>query len=711
MESQSINNNPRDRSKLKTVIDESIISKLESKLQVFDQSVKSIDSDPSDDQSKNQSIDDRSIDQPIDQAIEKIKVDLKNQKVFPYDNPSQIQTQIMKFISKVPSGKIIIEAPTGSGKSIASLSALISKKKENEKVIVFVRTIAQMEPILREFQSISKRLLELRTIDESNLTILPVLGKNRLCDARKIIGLTDQKIDRSHSIDLCKGLPCPLAIDRSNRKMLYPAYRGKELLIELKNLLIEHDEKLSPGTSSIPIATFSNFLHKKENCGYYSSRSMIPESDIIIAPYAYLQRDRLGMLLKNIGMSIDQTLILIDEAHNLIRSEVLIYRKVDHERLVDYFGETRLLEEITRLFSAPGSIERLQRGVNIDRSIPRSIREKGIKQIEMLIDRYEVVYGQLEDHEIKQSVDILKSIVFAKPENVIIASNRSITLLDCLPSLTIRNIRDAKLTVFQSATISPIEEFAKIFGIYSLKDRAFLLNTSIDRSKNQFNCYIRTSKMMTSKVDKRIAATFENMSEIIQAAFDRSPRHCLVLCPSYEFKDQLIQKLQIDRNLVLEEKPTSTTEEINEIPLRSIDKLLMIGVAGGKMSEGNEIVYNKKSLISTVIIAGLPYPVPSEADQTIKNLRGRLIGKDTAEKFTVDIPLLQTIRQSQGRAIRRETDRGALIILDTRIGRSVKILESIAPRRVTSIASLKEGMDRFFEGYETINSIFRSNDN
>ncbi|MHA2027982.1 MAG: DEAD/DEAH box helicase family protein, partial [Candidatus Kariarchaeaceae archaeon] len=63
--------------------------------------------------------------------------------LFPYEQPNQHQYQIISRILQLKDkGSLLLEAPTGSGKTIASLASLLARRKEGEKIFIIVRTVS-----------------------------------------------------------------------------------------------------------------------------------------------------------------------------------------------------------------------------------------------------------------------------------------------------------------------------------------------------------------------------------------------------------------------------------------------------------------------------------------------------------------------------------------------------------------------------------------
>ncbi|MHA2388309.1 MAG: helicase C-terminal domain-containing protein [Candidatus Hodarchaeales archaeon] len=105
---------------------------------------------------------------------------------------------------------------------------------------------------------------------------------------------------------------------------------------------------------------------------------------------------------------------------------------------------------------------------------------------------------------------------------------------------------------------------------------------------------------------------------------------------------------------------------------------VIFGVLGGKLSEGIEILHpqTKRSLLTLIIIAGVPYTRPDATNQLIKYLYARKWGRKMADHLTL-LPVTRVITQAIGRGIRSETDFAASLILDYRAA----TLRTMLPRQ------------------------------
>ena len=159
--------------------------------------------------------------------------------LFPYETPNTAQSRIMQNIVALEDHQqLFLESPTGSGKSIASLTSLLARLQEDEKIIIFTRTVSQMEPILREWGRIFSYK---QVVNGTAPLILPMLGKARLCKQLPILQKYAVELEvHPQSVHvLCKSLPCQLHPDFDNDGM-YQVKRGK---MKLEKMLPAPPEK------------------------------------------------------------------------------------------------------------------------------------------------------------------------------------------------------------------------------------------------------------------------------------------------------------------------------------------------------------------------------------------------------------------------------------------------------------------------------------
>ncbi len=189
---------------------------------------------------------------------------------------------------------------------------------------------------------------------------------------------------------------------------------------------------------------------------------------------------------------------------------------------------------------------------------------------------------------------------------------------------------------------------------------------------------------MTTRFADRAESTWERYAYIIDVAYSSSEKNVLVCVPSYGIAEKVSRHLSIP--YIREWKMTSHQEVLRKLQegREEKKKYAMISVAHGKLVEGIEFVDEEMgdSLIDTVVIAGIPYPVPDayhrrRAESILRRLGieeggdnyydsdGNSLGTLKARYFLMQ-PALMAVRQAIGRAIRTPRDRATIFLADSR---------------------------------------------
>lgn len=170
---------------------------------------------------------------------------------------------------------------------------------------------------------------------------------------------------------------------------------------------------------------------------------------------------------------------------------------------------------------------------------------------------------------------------------------------------------------------------------------------------------------VTSRYSERTEEMFRKYARIIAHVYRKADRSVLVLTPCYKFAEKIYEYLD-------EDTKANTIVEARKMRLSDVEELvktgkkLIIAVASGKLCEGIEFTDEQgRSLISDVVIAGIPYPRPTEYWEQVE--------KKILEKTGLgDVWFLRNeqayikIRQALGRAVRHPEDKCRWWLLDYR---------------------------------------------
>ncbi|MCY3410507.1 MAG: DEAD/DEAH box helicase [Candidatus Heimdallarchaeota archaeon] len=562
---------------------------------------------------------------------------------FPYQM-TEGQQQIISSLSTTQ--PVIIESGTGTGKTIATLFGVLQTCDQHDKILYIVRTINQMNAVLREWA----------LMDE--ILILPLLGTSQFKTSQPTISLKRLK-----------------------------AKNHRHRLLKLINQQLREDPTIS---------NYKSILKNKKYDPYQNIWSMIADAKIIIASYGYLRQMR--RILVSAEISLQNLHIIIDEAHNFARVQ---YHSIQKHHLLLFMKLYIRDPFLQTLYDQIQGLRILDRE-EIDNW------EAGVANTLKLIDRADKMViskdRQLQQlpkeiaHEILLELNDTMRDVFSNANiGNILVSQKALHVVDYQPEELFSSLLEAKRIVLLSGTISPAYAYRKLYG---LPDSTILLDLkerniqAIARDPNTFKAFYISS--LNSIYRFRNDEMFEKFVTLLMEFYSRAPNHILVLGPSYSFIWNIAKLLAVP--FVMETK-TSSMKKINQLVFNSDKKLIILANQNGKLMEGNEWVKDGESLVSTVILTGLAMRVPMDTNAIIDHHRARILqDKETAQLFANQIPLAILAEQAFGRTIRSRDQKGALIILDDRVDSYLQ--RTLWLSRYTSRDELLMEFSSFWEGKE-----------
>ncbi len=242
-----------------------------------------------------------------------------------------------------------------------------------------------------------------------------------------------------------------------------------------------------------------------------------------------------------------------------------------------------------------------------------------------------------------------------------------IVKLFCLdPSLLLRMaLKRANASVFFSATLSPPGYFRDILG--GCRD-AKLLRIGSPFPPENLNVLIGSS---VSTYYKDRTDTAPQIAQMISAAIEQKRGNYLVFFPSYAYL-QLVEKYLSDFHSELHLVTQTPSMDENErraflenFTEENSETLLGLAVMGGVFGEGIDLVGDK---LVGVVIVGVGLPQIHEERELIKD-HFHKSGKPGFD-FAYVYPGINKVLQAAGRVIRSETDRGMILLIDKRFTRT-----------------------------------------
>ena len=261
----------------------------------------------------------------------------------------------------------------------------------------------------------------------------------------------------------------------------------------------------------------------------------------------------------------------------------------------------------------------------------------------------------------------------------------------------------AKRQAYQSATFYNIDITRKLFGLP--RDTSIVGPDFLTRPMGtQLGLFLTTT---TSLKQSRNKYTYTRMATAIERLSQQSPRHILILFPSYDYINEILPYFskQFLNKCLIEKEDTHPGKLIKPL-FKDYRPLAILANQRGKIMEGIEWVKDGNSLISLVIMAGMATFVPSEeeyVEPVIKtSFRERFISKKEINEMIYQYPLYLIAKQAYGRAIRGQGDRAAFILLDSRADKF--LARKLHLKWGLSLEKMEIRLTKFFDNYPTLRS-------
>ena len=579
--------------------------------------------------------------------------------IFPYTKMKSPQKKIIKSILSL-NQPLLISSQIGVGKTAALLTSLLALKKPGEKIVIFVRTKAQINVFLRELSNIFRQILKhwdvLETHFDNFPIFVPFLGKNELCLKAK------KDYPGELYTHICNLTRCPLKA-KTQRATIDDIIESVRKLYESFSEIISKEDILES-------------LNSDKYCPYFFSYFLMQKADVVITSYPFLENNALfTRLYYSLGTSVSKTLIAIDEAHNLFKP---------------------INQELTRTFIEKANQE-----------LPHPI----FSEILNLIDTKKVINNEFDEYKLKSLEDelftllqsqlihnsppafyayIVYHFLLSSQGKIILSDGQKLSIVNIQPADILNKFTEARRFALISGSFEPIRSFQRLFSLPNSK----ILQVFPPKEEIDAKYYVLTNQKLNGKYDNRTHEYYVLIASTILNIFEAIDGHTIVFVPSYSYMKELERTGVLKADIIESRELDITT--LQAIISSSDDKKLIVCVTGGKMSEGTEFSVDGRSLIKGVIITALPYPPPSPENQIIHDDLMKKFGASVAKEFTVTIPMIQRLAQSFGRAIRNQGDRAVHILLDPR---GTQITKEFPFERYSSVKTLKTKLKQFFKSH------------
>ncbi len=599
------------------------------------------------------------------------------------------QKQIMDAVATAihADGRLYAQAPTGSGKTIATMYPALKAMGAG---------VAEHIAYLTAKTTTRRSALECLDLLRQNglaANVLVVTARNKICPLRSANRTAAMRARPLAS--LCNPVECPLArghFDAVN-DALYEAITTHDVL--------DFDR-------------IREVAARYHVCPYELQREVARWADVIVCDYHFAFSPSAGLLGISSELGGADTVLLVDEAHNLVErmrcmysAELAVAELKEIERLVratsGFDQLANALHAVVATFPAwdtalpdathkgPGKVQARPQyavvhvseafsdalsallahmDVALEKLLPAAGVAHGNGQRPSALGQANIeTFLALQDANFSVRA-FLGALQRAEAGYVMFlsrANNGRKLMIYCVdPSHDLADrLEQAKATVFFSGTLLPMDYHRKLLAAQE-EDASIYAESSFDYSRQQ----VLVGTDVTTRFSKRGPKLYARVAAYLVQLVRARPGNYLVFLPSYTMVEETAKALDPlvgSTTKVLRQRPNMHESErdsfVNEFrkPHGVQTSLVGLCVLGGIFGESIDLP--GKALVGVVVV-GTGLPGISNEREIIKDYFNARGGKGFAYAYTY--PGMVKVLQAAGRLIRSEKDRGVVLLLDKR---------------------------------------------
>ena len=562
---------------------------------------------------------------------------------FPYPAFRSGQRDIADAVYRAASSSrhLLIEAPTGIGKTLATLFPLLKARAQHKLDKVYFLTAKT-----------SGRTIALEALQQivgtgASLRVLELTARDKVCE---------------HPGKACNGDACPLARGFYDRLAAARAEAVQAAWLDraaLRRVALAH-----------------------EICPYFLSQELVRWSDVIVGDYNHYF-DGSAFLYALMKEEDWQVALLVDEAHNLLqRARGMYTAELDG----------RALDRVRR--NAPGAlrmplqqVERAWRSVQdfqsepcvLQSDVPEALPAALQGAIAAMGDHFaahpEHAHGPLQqfffdaiqfarladafaDHSVFESTLDAAALSDAPVDG---ASNaRGLAIRNLLPAPFLQSrFAACRSSACFSGTLAPFDFYRQTLGMPA--------NTATLRVGSPF----RTEQLAVRVVDdlstryRDRAHTLDRLVDLMARQFENQPGNYLAFFSSFDYLERAVATLGRRHPGISTWAQTRSMAEADRhaflARLRPGGRGIAFAVLGGAFGEGVDLPGDR---LIGAFIASLGLPQHNSLNEVMRERMEARFGNGWA--YTYLYPGLQKVVQAAGRVIRTEHDTGVLYLMDDR---------------------------------------------
>ncbi len=552
------------------------------------------------------------------------------------------------------------------------------------------RTHSQNRRVIKELIKISQKL------ESDNLGLklngVSIRGRNEMCLNHTLLSL---KLNPKESMSVCKDL-------RQNRNCSH------FLTLIKKKGKVENPIKIAPEIFNKPIDAeeLIGFCKDEKICPYFLCKFLLKEMRVIICNYQWIFNPFIrDLFLQFVDQELKNCILVLDECHNIID----VATEVNSNRITPY--SLRLCLKDLEMYRSPRSMQRFvstlldhfdekknklylgEQALDPIQYLKLLFKEldfSDLNEFKNLIEEMQEFSISVHDEKIsdgKISRDFLGSF-----SEFWLKWLKTYNLENYFFCFTVKLVKGKKSISLEIVALDPREIVIPILkSVYTSLNLSGTVNSfvyknlmGLNESGKSFNEIIANSPFqkknikavivegVDTKRENRTPEMFEKIINKINEVLACTPANVGIFCASYQILKGLlsngIDKI-VERNnkSFFKEAPGLSASENNAMvdqfkTMSSNGGAVLLGVCGGRNSEGEDYPGNH---MNSVVIAGFPYHLPTPRVNAKIKYYDKVFYRQ-GWNFAYLYPAVQRANQASGRPIRKITDKGAIIFLDSR---------------------------------------------
>ena len=587
--------------------------------------------------------------------------------LFPYEKIRNIQDELIADINKclIDRMNLVVHAPTGLGKTAASLCPALAYAVANNKTVFFLTCRHTQHLVAIETLKMIKDKFGINIINTD------IIGKKWMCPVPGVQGLSSGDF-----YEYCKSQKddnqCEFYLN--TRKKSGRATEKAEFVLEkIKQLCPCDCEKI------IEICSQENL------CPYEMSAILAQHSKVIVADYYYVFHPTIRQnFFSKAKKELANSILIIDEGHNLpsrardlMTSQISTFsinKAVSEAKKFSYkeaLHELRILKEVLEELSLDIKEKEDERLITKKEFVKKV--EEQVDDYDELISHFELIGEEVREKKKKSYIGsiahfleswlgqnecfarILSKKKYHEKEYYSLAYR-------CLdPSLLTRDVLNSShCSVLMSGTLTPTAMYKELLGFGNVIERKY---NSPFPPHNKLSMIIPRT---TTKFTKRSPEMYESIAEITSDIVNNVPGNSAVFFPSYSVRDNVYAFFQnkCDKTVFLEMSGISNAEKeeiLSKFKTYKNSGAVLLGIASGSFSQSIDL---PGDLLKAVVVVGLPLEKPDLETKELIDYYEKKYGKGWDYGYV--FPAISKCLQGAGRCIRSEHDRGIIVYLEER---------------------------------------------